>query len=43
LALVTLAQRWRVALVQGQKIEMLPKITMRPKNGIRVKMMRREG
>jgi len=43
LALVTLAQRWRVELVQGQKIEMLPKITLRPKNGIRVKMMRREG
>jgi len=43
LALVTLAQRWQVELVQGQKIEMLPKITLRPKNGIRVKMMRREG
>ena len=43
LALVTLAQRWRVELVQGQKIEMLPKITLRPKNGIRVRMTRREG
>ncbi|MBS1801903.1 MAG: cytochrome P450 [Acidobacteria bacterium] len=43
LALATLAQRWRVELVQGQKIEMQPKITLRPKNGIRVRMMRRQG
>lgn len=42
LALVTLAQRWRVQLVEGQKVELQPKITLRPKNGIWVRMMRRE-
>jgi cytochrome P450 len=35
LALATIAQRWRVALVPGQTIEPQPKITLRPKNGIR--------
>jgi len=43
LALVTLAQRWRVEIAEGQKIEVQPKITLRPKNGIRVRMIRREG
>jgi cytochrome P450 len=36
LALATMAQRWRLALVPGQTIEPQPKITLRPKNGIRV-------
>jgi cytochrome P450 len=36
LVLATLAQRWRLRLVPGQKIEAQPKITLRPKNGIRV-------
>ena len=35
LALATIAQRWRFALIAGQKIELQPKITLRPKNGIR--------
>jgi cytochrome P450 len=35
LALATLAQRWRLRLVPGQMIEPQPKITLRPKNGIR--------
>jgi cytochrome P450 len=35
LALATIAQRWRLALVPGQIIEPQPKITLRPKNGIR--------
>lgn len=35
LALATIAQRWRVRPVAGQKIELQPKITLRPKNGIR--------
>jgi cytochrome P450 len=35
LALATIAQRWRLALVPGQTIEPQPKITLRPKNGIR--------
>ena len=35
LAVATIAQRWRLALVPGQKIEPQPKITLRPLNGIR--------
>jgi cytochrome P450 len=35
LALATIAQRWRLALVPGQNIEPQPKITLRPLNGIR--------
>ena len=41
LALATIAQRWRIELVPGQKIELQPKITLRPKNGIRVRVMER--
>jgi cytochrome P450 len=36
LALATIAQRWRLALVPSQTIEPQPKITLRPKTGIRV-------
>ncbi len=36
LALATIAKRWRLALVPGQTIEPQPKITLRPKDGIRV-------
>ena len=36
LVLVTLAQRWRLRLVPGQMIGLQPKITLRPKNGIRM-------
>jgi cytochrome P450 len=36
LALATIAQRWRLALVPGQTIEPQPKITLRPGNEIRV-------
>ena len=35
LALATIAQHWRLALVPGQNIEPQPKITLRPLNGIR--------
>ena len=35
LALATIAQRWHLPLVPGQKIELQPKITLRPKGGIR--------
>lgn len=35
LALATIAQRWRLALVPGQTIEPQPKITLRPRKGIR--------
>ena len=41
LCLATLAQRWRVEIVADQKIELQPKITLRPKNGIRVRAYRR--
>ncbi len=41
LTLATIAQRWRVELVPGQKIELQPKITLRPKNGIWVRVMER--
>jgi len=41
LALATIAQRWRLALVPGQTIKPQPKITLRPRNGIRVVPMRR--
>jgi len=36
LVLATLAQRWRLRLVEGQRIELQPKITLRPKFGIQV-------
>jgi cytochrome P450 len=42
LALATIAQRWRLALVPGQKIEPQPKITLRPKSGIRAVPIPRE-
>ncbi len=35
LALATIAQRWRLELVAGQRIELQPKITLRPKYGIK--------
>jgi cytochrome P450 len=38
LTLATIAQRWRVELVAGQKIELQPKITLRPKGGIWVRV-----
>jgi cytochrome P450 len=43
LALATLAQRWRPAVIPGQAIELQPKITLRPKNGIRVILVPRPG
>ena len=41
LALATIAQRWRLALVPGQTIEPQPKITLRPKDGIRMVLVPR--
>jgi cytochrome P450 len=35
LTLATIAQRWRLQLLPGQSIELQPKITLRPKNGIK--------
>ena len=42
LSLATIAQRWKLELLPGQKIELQPKITLRPKNGIRVKVLPRK-
>jgi hypothetical protein len=36
LILATMAQKWRLRLVPNQKIELQPKITLRPKYGIRM-------
>lgn len=36
LTLATIAQRWRLRLLPGQRLEVQPKITLRPKYGIRV-------
>ncbi len=36
LVLATMAQRWRLRLIPGQKLEVQPKITLRPKYGIRM-------
>jgi cytochrome P450 len=36
LVLATLAQRWRLKIVEDQQIALQPKITLRPKYGIRV-------
>jgi cytochrome P450 len=41
LSLATLAQRWRLRLVPDQKLEIQPKITLRPKYGIRMIAERR--
>jgi cytochrome P450 len=41
LALSTIAQRWQLRLVPGQKIEMQPIITLRPKGGIKMVAERR--
>lgn len=38
LSLASIAQRWHIVPVEGQKIELQPKITLRPKNGIRVRV-----
>jgi cytochrome P450 len=42
LALATIAQRWRVEVIAGQKIELRPKITLRPKHGIQVRVVPRD-
>ena len=41
LLLATLGRRWRMRLVPGQRIEPEARITLRPKNGVRVVMGRR--
>jgi cytochrome P450 len=41
LALATIAQRWRLQLVPNQTIELQPKITLRPKTGIKAVPIKR--
>ena len=36
IALATIAQRWRLRLVPGHPIALLPIITLRPKHGMRM-------
>ena len=43
LILATLAQRYRLALVPGQDIEPLGRITLRPSNGLHMTLQRRGG
>ena len=43
LVLATLAQRWKLRLVAGHKVEPEPLITLRPKHGMRMNLERREG
>ena len=41
LLLATIAQKFQISLVPGQKIERLPSVTLRPKSGIQVIVTRR--
>ncbi|HKV12643.1 MAG TPA: cytochrome P450, partial [Thermoanaerobaculia bacterium] len=41
LLLATLGRRWKMRLVPGQRVEPHPRITLRPKNGVRVTLERR--
>jgi cytochrome P450 len=39
--LATVAQRFRMGLIPNQRVELLPSITLRPKNGIQVELQER--
>jgi cytochrome P450 len=41
LLLATIGRKWRMRLVPGQRVEPYPRITLRPKDGVRVVMGRR--
>lgn len=43
LLLATIAQRWRFTLAPDQHVTLLPSITLRPKDGIRMVVSQREG
>lgn len=43
LLLALLVQRFRFALVPGQKIKVQPRVTLRPKNGLKMKLHERPG
>ena len=41
LIIARMAQKWNLILMEKEKVEMLPRITLRPKNGIRMKVVKR--
>jgi len=41
LALATIGQKWKLRLEPGQKVEPQPLITLRPRNGLRMRVERR--
>jgi cytochrome P450 len=40
--LATLAQRWKLKLVPGHRVEIQPKITLRPRFGMQMTLERRD-
>ena len=42
LILSTIVREWKMQLVKGQKIELDPAITLRPKYGMKMKLKRRD-
>ena len=42
LIIATIAQKWTMRLVPGQRIKLDPAITLRPKHGIKMKLIRRK-
>ena len=43
LVIATLAQSWRMRLVAGHPVEVLPVVTLRPKHGMRMTLEQRKG
>ncbi|MCX7633161.1 MAG: cytochrome P450 [Turneriella sp.] len=43
LLLATFSRHWRMRLAPGQRVEMLPQITLRPKHGMRMQLVPRRG
>ena len=41
LVIATLAQKWKMRLVPGHRVELQPSITLRPKYGIKMTLERR--
>ena len=42
LVIATLAQKWRLRLAPGQRVEPQPGVTLRPRRGVRMTPERRE-
>jgi cytochrome P450 len=42
LLLAALARRWRMSLVPGHPVALQPRVTLRPKHGMRMRLHRRE-